>query len=198
MSTSNSRPLTPMTPNVNRILAALFRAISVAQERGHQVTQYDLLKTLFLADRAHLNEWGRPITYDNYCAMEHGPVPSVAYDFLKGNAKAMRDRSITSLPWTAEQVPATKGTKRYYPVIDAMNVEDFLSESDISALDDALTTVKRLGFGQIRRLTHEDPAYVDAWRPDGSKASFDMKLGLMFEDPNFEQAEIVAEHSAYV
>jgi uncharacterized phage-associated protein len=198
MVATDSQPHTRLTPNVKRILAALYRAMTVARDRGHQVTQYDLLKTLFLADRAHLNEWGRPITYDNYSAMVHGPVPSVAYDLLKGNAKAMRDQSIKTLPWTSEQVSTSKGTRRFYPIPDAIDVEDYLSESDIASLDDAMTTVRRLGFGQIRRLTHEDPAYVDAWREGGTRAAYDMKLGLFFEDPNFEQAEIIAEHSAYV
>ena len=194
----DTQPHTPLTPNPNRIVAALFRAMTVAHGRGQEVTQYDLLKTLFLADRSHLNEWGRPVTFDNYCAMEHGPVPSLAYDLLKGNAKSMRDNAIIALPWTSEHIVPNKGTKRFFPIDGKIDVEDFLSESDIAAVDDSLTTVKRLGFGQIRRLTHEDPAYLDAWRPDGPTASYDMKLGLLFENPNFEQAMLVAEHSANV
>ena len=74
-----------MKPNVGRILAALYHVIKEARDRKRDVSQYDLVKSLFLADRSHLNEWGRPITYDNYTAMKHGPVPSLAYDLLKAN-----------------------------------------------------------------------------------------------------------------
>ncbi len=185
-----------MTPNVDRILAALVHVMKLAKDRGKPITQYDLVKTLFLADRAHLNEWGRPITYDNYAAMLHGPVPSLAYDLLKANAKALRECQISQLPWTA--TPQSKGVKYYMPIDSVLLPEDYLSESDIDALNDALGAVFRLGFGQIRRLTHQDPAYVDAWRDEGGKAAYDMKLGLLFDEPNFERATHLAEYSPYV
>jgi uncharacterized phage-associated protein len=185
-----------LTPKVDRILAALFHAMTEAKNKAKNVTQYDLVKTLFLADRAHLNEWGRPITYDNYTAMLHGPVPSLAYDFLKSNAKAMRDNGVSSLPWVTKE--QSKGVKHFFPLENAIDIEDHLSPSDLEALNDALGMVLRLGFGQIRKLTHEDPAYVDAWRDDGSKAAYDMKLGLFFEEPNFEQAALLADASPYV
>lgn len=196
MMADEARQMVVLTPNVQRILAALHRVMTVAKSRGRPVSQYDLVKTLFLADRAHLNEWGRPITYDNYFAMKHGPVPSLAYDLLKGNEKTIRDYRIDRLPWSV--LEQGKGTKHYDPLDGANADEAVLSESDICALDDALATVIRLGFGQIMRLTHEDPAYQDAWREDGGKAAYGMKLGLLFDDPNFDQAEMLAEYSPYV
>lgn len=185
-----------MKPNLDRILAALYFVMTEAKRRGRNVTQYDLVKTLFLADRAHLNEWGRPVTYDNYCAMFHGPVPSLAYDLLKGNEKALRDYHLHSLPW--KSVPHVNSTKHFFSTEGALNPKDFLSESDIEALENSLGVVKSLGFDQTRRLTHEDPAYVDAWREDGGRAAYAMKLGLLFDEPNFEQAAILAEYSSYV
>lgn len=185
-----------MKPSVDRIVAALYFVISEAQRRNRNVSQYDLVKTLFLADRAHLNEWGRPVTYDNYCAMLHGPVPSLAYDLLKGNEKALRDNRLQSVPWKA--VPYVKATKHFSPVEKALDPQDYLSESDIEALANSLGVVLTLRFGQIRRLTHEDPAYVDAWREDGGRAAYSMKLGLLFDEPNFEQAAVLAEYSSHV
>jgi uncharacterized phage-associated protein len=195
MSENVSETVT-LTPHVSRILAALSYVIGQASGRGRNVTQYDLVKTLFLADRAHLNEWGRPITYDNYTAMYHGPVPSLAYDFLKGNTKALHDHMVAELPWTSVEQP--NNIKYFFPISNASGVDEHLSESDKEALDDALGMVLRLGFGQIRKLTHEDPAYVDAWREKGGRAAYDMKLGLLFDSPNFEQAAILADYSPYV
>lgn len=185
-----------MKPNVDRIVAALYFVMAEAMRRGRNVSQYDLVKTLFLADRTHLNEWGRPVTFDNYSAMLHGPVPSLAYDLLKGNEKAMRDHHLHGVPWRS--VPHIKTTKHFFIIDEALNPEDFLSESDIEALKNSLSVVHSLGFGQIRRLTHEDPAYVDAWRDDGGRAAYAMKLGLLFDEPNFEQAATLAEYSPYV
>lgn len=185
-----------MKPNVDRIVAALYFVMAEAQRRGRDVSQYDLVKTLFLADRAHLNEWGRPVTYDNYVAMPHGPVPSLAYDLLKGNEKVMRDHHLPCLPW--KSVPQIKSTRHFFPADDAINPQDYLSESDIEVLRNSLGVVHSLGFGQIRRLTHEDPAYVDAWREDGGRTAYAMKLGLFFDKADFEQAAILAEYSSYV
>jgi uncharacterized phage-associated protein len=185
-----------LKPNAKRIQAALYHTMVEAGRRGQNVSQYDLVKTLFLADRAHLNEWGRPVTYDNYSAMKHGPVPSVAYDFLKSNAQALREHQIASLPWTS--VEKSNSVRHFFPIENAFDVSLHLSSSDLEALDDALGMVLRLGFSQIRKLTHEDPAYLDAWRDDGGKAAYDMKLGLLFERPDFEQAEMLAEYSPYV
>lgn len=185
-----------LTPSVPRILAALVHIMTEAKRRERRVSQYDLVKTLFLADRAHLNDWGRPITFDNYTAMQHGPVPSLAYDFLKGNEKSLRDCGVVSLPWIVTS--ANGKTRYYYPRDAAFDPEEVLSPSDIEALNDSLGMVLRLGFGQIRHLTHDDPAYVDAWRDDGGRAAYAMKLGLLFDEPNFDQAATLAEYSPYV
>lgn len=192
----DSSTMAVFTPNAPRILAALYHVMSEASSRGFRVSQYDLVKTLFLADKAHLNQWGRPITYDNYCAMLHGPVPSLAYDFLKSNSKALRDYNVDYLPWKA--LDQGKSIKHYFPVDGVFEVESHLSPSDLEALNDALGTVKSLTFGQIRRLTHEDPAYLEAWQDNGGKASYEMKFGLFFDEPNFEQASVLAEYSPYV
>jgi uncharacterized phage-associated protein len=194
--TNPAPAIVKLKPSVNRILAALFYVMSEAKKRPKAVSQYDLVKTLFLADRAHLNEWGRPITYDNYTAMLHGPVPSLAYNLLKSDTKAMRDVKLSSLPWTS--VATSKTVRHFFPLDDALDVKQHLSRSDMDALTDALGTVLRLGFGQIRRLTHEDPAYVDAWRDENEKGAYAMKLGLLFDEPNFEQAASLEEVSQYV
>ena len=72
-----------MIPNGPKVWEAILHVIREADRRNIRVTQFEILKTLFLADRAHLNRYGRPITFDEYVAMQDGPVPSLAYDVLK-------------------------------------------------------------------------------------------------------------------
>ncbi|RBO89666.1 Panacea domain-containing protein [Pseudochrobactrum asaccharolyticum] len=174
-----------LVPNIDKIIAAISYIIKAASENNHVVTQYDIVKTMFLADRAHLNRYGRLISSDNYVAMYHGPVPTVAYDILKRNAHTMRMYNLDELPWDME-----KGERGLfiYSNSDVSWVDDHLSLSDKKALNEAAITVKSLGFGQIRRLTHEDPAYVDAWEDDGDRKQYPMSLGLLFEVPNFDKA----------
>jgi hypothetical protein len=127
--------------------------------------------------------------------MLHGPVPSLAYDFLKGNLKALRDQGVEVLPWRVEK---SRRKNYFYPAETGFEADEHLSPSDIEALDDALGTVLRLGFGQIRKLTHEDQAYLDAWRDEGGRAAYDMKLGLLFDEPDYDRAAMLAEYSSYV
>ena len=75
---------------------------------------------------------------------------------------------------------------------------EFLSSTDMESLDQALTTVRSLSFGQLRRLTHEDPAYVEAWERRGERQSSDMKLALLFEEDDEARAEELAYISEQV
>ena len=79
-----------------------------------------------------------------------------------------------------------------------MDYGKFLSESDRDALEAACGTVLKLGFRQIRILTHEDPAYLDAWPENGDSGVYEMRLALLFDTPNPDAAEEIAEFSKYV
>ena len=88
-----------LKPNLSRIIAALHHLMLIADQRRQRLSQYQLVKALFLADRSHLNQFGRPVTYDNYVAMEHGPVPSMSYRILREDPTIMAE--ISSLPWSS-------------------------------------------------------------------------------------------------
>lgn len=176
----------------DRILASIAYAIFVAEQKDADFTQYDVVKSLFLADRAHLNKFGRLVTNDTYVAMIHGPVPSVAYDFLKKSAWRMRKLGVTDLPWQSEEIG---GGKTRYHDAQVDWIDDILSPSDKAAIEDAVTTVSSLSFGQIRKLTHEDAAYIDAWEDEADRKQFPMSLGLLFDTPNFEKAREIRDVS---
>lgn len=177
-------------PDVERILASLVFIITDAEQRGFQPTQYDVVKALFLADRQHLNEFGRPVSFDNYVAMKHGPVPSVAYDILKKEHNTLRKLNLHDLPWKTRN---GEGGKIYFHDADASSVGEVLSPSDIKALASANNVIESLSFGQIRKLTHDDPAYIDAWEDDSDRKQFPMSLGLLFEAPDFERAREITD-----
>lgn len=183
-------PLVELEPAEDKIIEAIAFLIAEGGRRNLTLTQYDIVKALFFADKAHLNAYGRPVTFDNYRAMPLGPVPSLAYDLLKGISSRLRRHSISAFPW--KRRPAPEISPKAYVYFDSKTDwdEDILSESDVDALQSALMTVKSLTFGQIRRLTHDDPAYIEAWNPDVSLSS-KISYSLLFEAPNQEQAETV-------
>ena len=50
--------------------------------RGGAMSYMKLLKLMYLADRKALLEHGRPITYDRFVSMDHGPVLSQTYNLI--------------------------------------------------------------------------------------------------------------------
>ena len=182
-------PQVRLKPNLQKILAAITHVIALGDKNNVAVTQYDVLKSLFLADRSHLNRFGRPITFDNYVAMRAGPVPSLAYDLLKESKRTLAKHKLAVLPW--ERSPGPGGTFHYARANPA-KFDDVLSESDMIALSEAYGVITSLTFAQIRRLTHSDPAYMEAWEDDEDRKAFDMSVGMLFDSPDFEQAEAIA------
>jgi uncharacterized phage-associated protein len=190
-------PIQKMEPHLDKIVEAILLVIREAVSRRKDVTTYDIVKSLFLADRAHLNKFGRPITFDNYVAMVHGPVPSTAYNILK-NHRSTLQRVNGDIPWASRPAPEI-GQNAIAFINPARDVkDDVLTESDVEELKAALTVVQSLGFNQIRRLTHEDQAYLDAWEDDGERAQYPMSYSLLFDTPNLGEAvdlSFLSKHS---
>jgi uncharacterized phage-associated protein len=116
---------------------------------------YTALKLLYFADKEHLSRYGRIISSDHYVAMSHGPVPSGTYDLVK----YVRNNSSYLLT-----IPLDKAFKvednNIIPLRDP-NLE-MLSSSEIECLDSAIARYASMSFGQLRRLSHSDPAFKAA------------------------------------
>lgn len=182
-----------LNPNVERVVAAIAYVVHSAVRLGATFTQYDVVKSMFLADRSHLNDYGRLVSSDKYVAMIHGPVPSTAYNVLKRDETTMRRFRLGELPWRC--TPSGKAGVWHFHDADISGVDDILSPSDMAALEAAVSTVKSLSFSQIRKLTHEDAAYVDAWEDTSDRKQFPISLAMLFDTPNFERARQLSEMS---
>lgn len=191
-------PRVRMQPNKGRILNALLFVIHDAARRNITLSQYTILKTVFLADKSHLNRYGRPVTFDNYFAMKDGPVASFLYDVLKHRVDFRGALGIEGPLWTRTDAPEIgRGVYTYSNATQPAS-DDVLSESDMEALSDALAAVSALTFGQIRKLTHDDPAYVDAWEDDGPAQAYEMSYAMLFDVPDYDKAQDLAFHSELV
>jgi uncharacterized phage-associated protein len=177
------KALRPFKPDKNRILEAILYIMN--HTKGF--TQYEIVKTLFLADRAHLNKYGRPVTFDNYVAMTHGPVPSLTYDLLKPNTN-FNTYFDEERPWTIE----SEGKVNRFVKIQREHKKEVLSKTDISVLDSAIDIIVTLTFKQIKNVTHMDPAYVEAWQRRGTNDASDIDMIRLLEDRDQETIERLA------
>ena len=184
-----------MTPNGARVREAILNVIREADSRDFRISQFDILKTLFLADKKHLNTYGRPITFDEYVAMTDGPVPSLAYDLLKGALEACREAGIDRPLWHAEQDAGKK--KRFFNASRDAS-DDILSETDIEELNSALVMVKSWGYKKTWDHVHADPAYIDAWTKRGDSQQHHMEYAMLLDDRDSEYADGIKFVSAHL
>jgi uncharacterized phage-associated protein len=149
-----------------------------------ELTMGKLFKLLYFSDKDHLVRYGRPITGDKYAAMKDGPVPSHLYDLFK---ELHGDRSSPAAVLLAKSIRA-EDSEYQYPRLGATGTIDpmQLSVSDIASLDRILFAFGQLSFLRLRALTHETPAWENAWsKRTSDSASAPMKFEDFFdEDPD--------------
>lgn len=73
-----------MASNLNILKLVQAAAVVLKSDPHGRLPYIRLLKLLYIVDREAMRETGRPVTYDRAVAMEHGPVLSSTYDFIKG------------------------------------------------------------------------------------------------------------------
>lgn len=71
--------VTPLSYKEDRATQA---AAYFLRRRGGQMSYMKLVKLMYFADREALLTLGRPITYDQWVCMKHGPVLSRTYDLI--------------------------------------------------------------------------------------------------------------------
>lgn len=163
-----------------KVLEALVYIIDQAGE----LTPFFAGKILYFADVDHLRKFSRPITGDTYYAMENGPVPTFAYDLLKGNVPEPTKSSVSS---------ALAHEKRKHPTFRARRKADlsFFSKTDLECLDHAIEYCLRHSFGEISDETHGHIAWANAGLNE--KMSFDDMLAEA-NDAIVEDAKVFAAY----
>lgn len=184
--------------NYRKTVEVILFLIEEAERRGTYVTAYDIVKSIFVADVNHLNRYGRPISFDNYYAMKDGPVPSAAYELLGDERPEKYGPEFGAWPLWHKEPSSADGARamKFIRPKRSSNLR-LLSETDTLALKEALSLIKAQSFTQTRDMTHEHPAYIEAWKPDGEKKSYLMSYELLFEDGDEDVVSDVVHASHY-
>ena len=98
-----------------------------AIQNGGEIEKIHALKLVFFADRYHLRKYGRPITNDQYWAINFGPVPSGVKDIFELDSASSVERHYAEKYFE-------KGTKPF--TIHSLSEMDsnVISETDLEAL----------------------------------------------------------------
>lgn len=145
-------------------------------------SMYTVLKMLYLADRLHLERYGRPITGDTYFAMQEGPAGTKTYDlmkFLRG------ERKFSEYPAAREMLKLDPQTHR----IEVLREPDpgVFSASDFECVEAIVAVCKKEGGKYIREISH-DPAWEATAR--------NMPMNIMAIAAATKNAPLLAQHLA--
>jgi uncharacterized phage-associated protein len=111
---------------------------------------YVALKVIYFADKMHLQRHARFIYDETYIAMQHGPVPSAAYDIVKATvAEYSRCEDLAHARSAFDNQNNCVTPRREADL-------DYLSETDRECLDEAITEYGSLSFGKLRDLSHDE------------------------------------------
>jgi uncharacterized phage-associated protein len=146
----------------------------LASRRIPELTKGKICKLVFLADKHHLVRFGRPITGDRICAMKDGPVPSAILDMLNN---VLNSPGESAFPVLEKNVSVNRAYANPHFEAREFTLGEFLSESDVEALSSVADGYGGKTFSELRRLTHDMPAYKKAW--DGKPNSSNT---MAFED----------------
>ncbi len=118
---------------------------------GGEIDKLHALKLVFFADRYHLRKYGRPITNDQYWAMQLGPVPSGVKDLFELDSASPVERHYAKKYFG----PGAKD----FSIRSTAPVEcSVLSETDQESLSFSWHTFGR--GGRIVEKTHRYPEWL--------------------------------------
>lgn len=164
-------------------------AITWLAARKPGISHFYISKILFYADKDHLIRYGRPILGDAYIKMEHGPVPSGVRDLLTRNSFLPEDLlnaiSDAVVPLDGRQPAVVKNREP---------ITEVFSQTDLECLGRAFDQYAYMSFGQLRDLSHQERAWLDA------SINGEMDYGLMIDEdmPDRESfLEEIRETAAY-
>lgn len=142
-----------------------------------------LLKLLYLADRATLLRHGRPITYDRYVSLDHGPVLSQTYNLIV--AEQAPDQQLS---YWRQHISEPEQYEVRLLIATPPNSE--LSPAQETILDEVFRDFGKLGRWEIVDFVHTLPEWVD---PHGSSVPIALRDVLRAGGLDDEDVEAVEE-----
>ena len=144
--------------------------------RTEKMSYMKLIKLLYLADREALIRWGRPISYDLYVSMDHGPVLSKTLNLINES-----DVSDAQKYWST-YITAPLGDHEVNIIGDPGT--DNLSEAEEELLNEIFSKYGKMSRWEIRDYVHTLPEWID---PKGSA------IPIEYEDILLREGKTEAE-----
>jgi uncharacterized phage-associated protein len=149
----------------------------VSKSDNERINVLSLMKLVWAADRYHVREYATVVTAYDYRALPNGPISSIAYDIAGESDFLSEDQRDYSKRYVA---------RSGHDIVGISPVEsDYLSESDIEALDFAWQKFGSIDRFRMVEITHEYPEWkkFEAYFKDGA-SSKKMDVEDFFNNPD--------------
>lgn len=151
----------------------------LAIKSGGQINKIKAIKLIYFADRFHLRKYGRPITNDEYWAMEWGPVNSNAKDIADMNEEYL---GASERVYISQYIK--KPASNFVKSIKEVDKKIF-SKSDIEALTWSWDTFGHFDGFALSDISHEYPEWKKFEAIIKSKEQTRVRMNYedFFDDP---------------
>ncbi len=160
----------PVSYREDRATQAASRLI---QLHGGSINVMKLIKLLYYLDRTALIRWGRPVTFDFYFSLNHGPILSVTLDNINAEPG----------PYGPEYWSQYIGERHNHDVALLKPAPvDQLSRAEERLIEEIFETYGHMNQWQLSELSHRLPEWK---HPEGSNrpiAIEDILRGENFSD----------------
>lgn len=147
-----------------------------ALKSGGYINKLKVIKLIYFADRYHLRKYGRPITNDEYYAMDYGPVGSCVKDIAEmSEFLGSKEEGYASIFIEAPDRYDIRSKKGYDT--------DVFSESDLEALNFAWEKFGHYDQFKLADITHEYPEWKKHERALESYSRRKMDYKDFLDDP---------------
>jgi uncharacterized phage-associated protein len=150
--------------------------------QGGKMNVLKLIKLLYLVDRAALIRFGRPVTFDSYFSMPHGPVLSITLDRINSEPNpAVRS-------YWHSYISERQG---YDVELTAAVPHDQLSQAEEELIDEVSVQFGKMTQWQFRDWCHE---HLPEWKdPQGSAVPIEIADVLRAAGFNADQTAAVED-----
>lgn len=164
-----------------KALAALLYVSAALPEKRNT---YKVLKVIYRANKAHLQNYGRELFHQRYQALAWGAVPQLAYDIVTH----IRDGKVQNhMPKDVKKKISVSQDDTIKALVAAPM--KLLSKSDVECLDEAIEFYRGKSFDEVATNAHEDEAYKKA-----RKARRDQDIPLAEIILTLPDGELLLEH----
>jgi uncharacterized phage-associated protein len=119
-----------------------------------------LMKLFYYLDFVHLKRYGRPVTFDTYIHLEHGPIPSVIKNIID-EASDDIEYSVLRDTIKVEKVKTRKNEmSKFRPLRDfTKDDEKLFSETELEVLAEIARRFQDSTSDQIEKESHNESSY---------------------------------------